>query len=1311
MSIKNIKNSSASSRSLDTTTIEIGQSPSIIGWSRPNDWLTLPTITDADEKFVGLIGINQWESMVALRAEGDYTVDWGDGIVENYTSNTVAQHTYSFDNFDVSGTTLTSEGYKQAIVIVTPQAGQNLTTFSLQQQHNNQLAGTSNYRETSDWLDIAIAGSLLTNLIISDTAGVSNHSSTVNLKRLEQVKIYSNLVTNFSNMFNGCIKLKSIPILTTNNATIANSMFNGCGIEIAPTMNTSSVIHAVSMFFNCSSLTTVPNYNFSNVISFTTTFSGCSALKEVPEFNTVNAVSMGSMFSDCRALTKVPLFNTANVTTMSSMFFSCHNLEEVPLFNTAKVTIMSTMFQNCSKLVKAPYFDTSLTTTMQSMFLGCSSLKEVPIYNTANVTNFSSTFQNCYSLEKITIPDTPLCTGASFMFSGCYNLKYANIGYLPLVTNLGSMFSFCESLQKVDINGNTPSLTSTASMFNGAKRLISAPTLNTANVTTTASMFAGCLSLENVPLYDTANVTDMASMFATCRNIKTIPSFNTVKVTTMSSMFSTCTSLKTIPAFDTSNVTNMSSFVTSCTALESVPSSNTAKVTDFSNAFSGCTLLKVAPQLTMNSATNFSSMFSSCGSLTHIPAANVESGTNFSNIFASCFSLKAIPEWKLNPYRSFFTSTSATEGNKSVTKWGFYPMKYGTMTWFTPSNLGNFNSNSVAHFIREKTEAGMASGQLTITLFSGGVNYPGRNIYGLGANTTITRWANTKTGCTVVQISDTSLLSNGDYIIATRASYQRGWNLSNPKAWYTPVAPVLAQLDGANDTVKLITPNNFVLPANTMVAFSNTLFTIIPTDFPAAPNTVGGWSNGKSLITRSMAYGNNRVIAVGEQAGNNLSGLQSIVNNLDPTNHYLYSNNGIQWNAGVLPNVITWQSVVYGNGQFVAMGTENKRGVSSNVTIAKSSDGINWTSSIPVAQTISVLEMAYGDGTYMSAPYSNTRILRSIDEGTTWEVTNPFASPLGFTGAIRFGALTNGNNLFIICDGTNVRVSNNKGNTWFSYTSPWPSFNDGTSTITFDDTSKQFFVRSGSTNALVYISNTGINWTTETINIFNPSSATYPILRANSGNGTIIITTFANGGLFTSVKVNDSPLANGNLLFKVTQVTTESSDYASAFSSSGGAGQFLNHSSRAGVVLPSDGNLPERFVYAPGNIWEGQSLPPLPATGPGSNVGLVIIPEHKTLENTAAPFNWFNSTVFFTTPMVNNTFQLSNTPGGPVVNIPSSNVVNTGMFIESYITDINPNVSITLSGPFMTNSNTQIIFTGKLPLSTARLKGYATVIV
>jgi surface protein len=514
----------------------------IVGWTRPADWLTLTAPASNEQKFVGLLAItNDDSNYVALLAQGNYTVDWGDGsAAENFTSNTKASHKYTYSS--ISSGTLTSAGYKQVIITVTPQAGQSFTMIDLQQTFTRTNLTTN---APIPWLDIAISGTSLTTIKITGSS-----SPTFRPLFLERVNIVSSNLSSYANLFAECFELKSVTVNT--NATVTST---------------------ANMFLNCRSIESIPLFTTSSVTDMSGMFNGCQAIETVPLFNTSSVANMSSMFRLCLALVSVPLFTTTSVTNMSNMFEACTNLTSVPLFNTPVVTNMGQMFYSCTSLTSVPLFNTASVTNMASMFNSCYSLKTVPLFNTVAVTSMSSMFDSCYSLTSVPLFTTSSVTDMSGMFNLCRSLESVPLFNTAAVTTMSSMFGTCTSLKTVPLF-NTASVTNMASMFNGCTSLKSVPLFNTAAVTSMSSMFNGCYSLTSVPLFNTAAVTTMASMFNGCYSLKTVPLFNTAAVTTMASMFSSCHSLQSVPLFTTTSVTSMSNMFNECINLKEIPNFN-----------------------------------------------------------------------------------------------------------------------------------------------------------------------------------------------------------------------------------------------------------------------------------------------------------------------------------------------------------------------------------------------------------------------------------------------------------------------------------------------------------------------------------------------------------------------------------------------------------------------------------------------------------------------------------------------------------------------------------------------------------------
>ena len=344
-------------------------------WQRPDDWLPMPTnITATDQIFVGLHAViensDNYCAFSFTTSAGQYRVDWGNGNVTLHNSGTIAQYQYNYAS--VSNSTLTSRGYKQVIIKVTPVSG-NLLTCNFQQRFVTTPAQNQAY--SSGFLECILSmpnASSGQSIIFGGTTIRHTYCEKVDIKTIGNA-------TSMGNMFQYCYSLQSVPLFNTVNVTNMSYMFSSCySLQSVPLFNTVNVTNMSYMFSSCYSLQSVPLFNTVNVNSMFNMFNTCYSLKYVPLFNTINVTNMSSMFSVCYSLQSVPLFNTVNVNSMFNVFFNCNSLQSVPLFNTVNVTNMSYMFERCLSLNFIPAFiTTAITTDFTTFANGSTSINRI----------------------------------------------------------------------------------------------------------------------------------------------------------------------------------------------------------------------------------------------------------------------------------------------------------------------------------------------------------------------------------------------------------------------------------------------------------------------------------------------------------------------------------------------------------------------------------------------------------------------------------------------------------------------------------------------------------------------------------------------------------------------------------------------------------------------------------------------------------------------------------------------------------------------------------------------------------------------
>ena len=487
-------------------------------WVRPSQWLALPANVDGVQKVSILNAVFDTDSeFVAFTCRGAYTVDWGDGTIENFADNIKAEHKYSYSNVNLNSDTVATFGYKQCIITITPQTGQNLTIINLQTFHSS-IGSSQSYDLTTGFLDIRVNSSLCTALSIGLSSSYVKHTM------LEQCLIGELADTTLNELFYDCYSLQSVSIKDTSNVTSFASMhYNNYALQKMPTytfrsagvdvnnmftncyalretyplvITPSSTNGLITMFFACKSLRYIDltinaniNYNllqlFSGCLSleiivFSQTGTGkvtglaytfqYTIIKSSPVIDTSLCTNFSNTFQYCNRLTDLYEYNYTSATTLANMLDGCYSLKDAGYFNiTSSCTILSLMCRECQSLEKAPTFsDSSGVTNISATLYGCKSLTTIPNYTFGNITvlglaNFTNLCDSLQSMPNITV-GTSYTANGNFVGS-CYSLKRM---LMPLrftfsvanakmsATALNEMYSILPTVvgQTVTVTGN-----------------------------------------------------------------------------------------------------------------------------------------------------------------------------------------------------------------------------------------------------------------------------------------------------------------------------------------------------------------------------------------------------------------------------------------------------------------------------------------------------------------------------------------------------------------------------------------------------------------------------------------------------------------------------------------------------------------------------------------------------------------------------------------------------------------------------------------------------------------------------------------
>ena len=374
-----------------------GSSPApTTGYVRPEEWLTMPVLTEVDQQLSMLIavanditGLNK----IAFTVSGNYTVDWGDGsTVESFNAGVKAEHTYAWG--DISSTTMTSEGYRQCICTVTPQSGQSLTAFDIR-----VWPTTYPILWRQPILSFVGASANITSIGFSGSTP-KIYAPTYLLKEITIPKLGN--ITDLSYAWYRCSSLQSLSVDTSKGINFYNA-WSGCSSLQSLSVDTSKGTNLSFAWNGCSSLQSL-SVNTSEGTNFSSTWSGCSSLQSLS-------------------------VDTSKGTTFYNAWNGCSSLQSLSV-NTSEGTNFERAWSGCSSL-QSLSVDTSKGTNLSYAWYGCLSLQSLSV-NTSEGINFSSTWSGCSSLQSLSAISQPL----SFSVSDC---KLSVNAIAALFTSLGTV--------------------------------------------------------------------------------------------------------------------------------------------------------------------------------------------------------------------------------------------------------------------------------------------------------------------------------------------------------------------------------------------------------------------------------------------------------------------------------------------------------------------------------------------------------------------------------------------------------------------------------------------------------------------------------------------------------------------------------------------------------------------------------------------------------------------------------------------------------------------------------------------------------
>jgi hypothetical protein len=269
-------------------------------WQRPSDWLPLPEVDGTQQIFAVLFAVDNTNyNRASFGLDDNVIINWGDGNIENYSAGTQQIHDYVFSS--IPSATQTTEGYRQVVITITPQAGNNLTGI----YGNNTVDSGS--------LDVVASGTLLYPQYLNG------------MPRLQHAKMLCKLYTGVT----ACPSLVSLEF----------------GYE-SP---------SIASFTFCPNLKYIPNFSTAGLDNYEVQFQGCSSLINLPAIDYSVFTNFASAFADCSAITTTPPIVVTGTPDMNGCFKGCVNLYKANIVGTP--ASIEKMFLGCVSLLEFPALD------------------------------------------------------------------------------------------------------------------------------------------------------------------------------------------------------------------------------------------------------------------------------------------------------------------------------------------------------------------------------------------------------------------------------------------------------------------------------------------------------------------------------------------------------------------------------------------------------------------------------------------------------------------------------------------------------------------------------------------------------------------------------------------------------------------------------------------------------------------------------------------------------------------------------------------------------------------------------------------
>jgi hypothetical protein len=312
------------------------------GWVRPSDWIAIPDLTSANERFYGVVAVfeNGYNQVSVAITNLAANINWGDGtsVVSNggqqikvYNYSTLSATIYQWPD---------GRNYKMALVDIT-RVGGAIASIDFWATTTINRNGGNNFLD----INCSLPNCSTLNLSLEAISGQKAMPLCQRLRVWNRPAAHS-----ANNLLRGMRSLRSLQYPYSSIGTAANFSFSSGQVDNVGNINLGSSTQVNSMWAG-SQLKKHGNLTANSITNLLVSY--CVDALQLTEFGSVTATSCTSLqsaWNGCVLMTKIGVINTPLCQSLDSAFLYCYVLEGVEFTNCVAITSVSNCYGVCPSL-------------------------------------------------------------------------------------------------------------------------------------------------------------------------------------------------------------------------------------------------------------------------------------------------------------------------------------------------------------------------------------------------------------------------------------------------------------------------------------------------------------------------------------------------------------------------------------------------------------------------------------------------------------------------------------------------------------------------------------------------------------------------------------------------------------------------------------------------------------------------------------------------------------------------------------------------------------------------------------------------